>query len=121
MNIHKIRVESFEPYGLNKYKNFLSMEGLMSATSEEEVIGWAEGVLSSTDIDGNIAIFIHTAKDNMYAIVREYDWEEDNYYIDKYISEGDMDFFAMVDADLDLSAYGLIMQLNKTTWSIVNF
>lgn len=120
MKIHKIRVESFEPYGLNKYKNFLD-DNEFETYSEDEIVGWAEGILTDIEMDGNMAIFIHTSNDNMYAITKEYNWKDDVFYISKYIACDDLDFFAMLDADLNFTAYGLVMQLDKTHWSTICF
>ena len=120
MKIHKIRVESFEVYGLNKYKNFLD-DNTLKAHSEDEIVGWAEGVLTNTEIEEDMAIFIHTFNDNMYAIVKEYDWDEELFYINKFIACDDIDFFAQLDAQYNFACYGLIMQKDKTTWTIINF
>ena len=120
MNIYKIRVESFEPYGLNKYKNFLE-ENELQAYSEDEVVGWAEGILIGNDIEETMAIFIQAANGNMYAITKEYDWEEEYYYIERYLCCDNFDFLAMLDAELNFSSYGLIMQTGKTVWKIIAF
>ena len=120
MKIYKIRVESFEPYGLNKYKNFLD-EGSLSAHSEDEIIGWAEGILTNNGIDEDMAIFIHAFNDNMYAVVKEMNYEDEEFYITKIIGDGTLDFFAKLDADYNFACYGLIMQEDKTTWAIIDF
>jgi len=120
MKIHKIRVESFEPYGLNKYKNF--MDGnILKAYSEDEIVGWAEGILTSIDIEENLAIFIHADNDNMYAVTKTYDWEEDCFYIERYIADANLDFFAQLDAEMNFAGYALVMQTGKTKWSIITF
>jgi len=120
MNIYKIRVESFETYGLNKYKNFLD-ENELKAHSEEEVVGWAEGMLIGNEIEETMAIFIQAANGNMYAITKEYDWEDDCCYIEQYLCCDNLDFFAILDAELNFSKYALIMQASKTVWKIIIF
>lgn len=118
MKIHKIRVESFEPYGLNKYKNFLD-GNVFKAYIVDEIIGWAEGILTDIDIEEDLAIFIHADNDNMYAVAKIYDWEDEVFYIEKYMADANMDFFAQLDAEMNFAGYALVMQTGKTKWTVI--
>ena len=118
MNICKIRVESFEVYGLNKYKDFLEGDEL-NMDSAEDVIEWACNVLNEDPSESNMAVFIQASNDALYAVTKEVCEE----YVDifKYVIQDDLDYFAKLDAELNFSKYGLIMQVGKTTWRIIHF
>lgn len=120
MKIHKIRVESFEVYGLNKYKNFLDGDEL-TMNSVESVMEWAGNLLSEDETINNLAIFIQAMNDSMYAVTKEVDEDKGEYYIFNYVSQDNLDFFAQLDADYNFAYYALLMQLDKTTWKIIHF
>ena len=120
MKISKIRVESFEVYGLNKYKNFL--EGReMTMDDANAVIEWAGNLLSNDEEPKNMAIFIHTSNDVMYIVSKEMLEDGITFGVYNYTGQDDLDFFATIDAELNFASYGLIMQVGKTTWRIIQF
>ncbi len=120
MKISKIRVESFEVYGLNKYKNFLEGKE-MTMDDVESVIEWADDLLSEDEEIRNVAIFIHTSRDVMYAVTKEMQQDGITFGVYNYTCQEDLDFFAKLDAEIIFNNYALIMQVGKTTWRIVQF
>ena len=120
MNIRKIRVESFEVYGLNKHKNFLEGDE-MQIDSAEAMVEWADKLLSENEEAKNMAIFIHASNDVMYVVSKEMFEDGITFAVFNYTGQDNLDFFAMIDAELNFSKYGLIMQVGKTTWKIIHF
>lgn len=100
MNVIKTRVESFEPYGLNKYRNFIdSRTSLPIIEDREDLIDLCYQIMENSTCD-NCAIFIHYADDQVCVVL-----EDDYYYGDS------IDFFAQVDAELRLCCYALLMEV----------
>ena len=120
MKISKIRVESFEVYGLNKYKNFLEGEEMIM-NDVESVIDWAVDFLSEDKKIRNMAIFIHTSKDVMYAVTKEMEQDGTTFGVYNYTHQDDLDFFAQLDAEINFNNYALIMQAGKNIWRIIQF
>lgn len=108
MNVIKIRVESFEPYGLNKYRNFIDpATQLVGNYNAEEIIDLCQEIIRGGTCD-NCAIFIHFRNDQMCVVL------EDEYYYD----EG-LDYFAQADAELRLCCYALLMEVSPGQFVVI--
>lgn len=109
MNVIRTRVESFEPYGLNKYRNFIDPRTKLPIIEEkEELIDLCYQIIDSSTCD-NCAIFIHFADDQVCVVL-------DN----EYYYGGGIDFFAQIDAELRLCCYALLMELAPGEFVFIN-
>lgn len=135
----KVRVEAFEAYGLNSFRNFLiaphcdcgcSTPASLLLRTRKELFGFMGGmVLEHGDPDG--AIFAVGYDDKMYACMmnpRYEEWlltneEDEKTDIDPVIILGtqdlQMDFFKEIDAEFGLCCYGLIIETKPGHWHIV--
>lgn len=132
----KVRVEAFEAYGLNSFRNFLIAPQCECGTASlllktrKELFGFMGGmVLEHGDPDG--AIFAVGYDGKMYACMMNPKYEEwllineedEDTDIDPVIILGtqdlQMDFFKEIDAEFGLCCYGLIIETKPGQWHIV--
>lgn len=136
--IYKFRNKSFEGYGLNKFRNFLSApecdcgcggKGNLILDDVQDLFGFAYNVLADNEC-GCCAIFAHGMDDKMWAIIKLEDPSENYDYEKKYdpdenpisflgIDETDYEFFRELDAECNLHCYGLLVQNVNGSWDIV--
>lgn len=132
----KVRVEAFEAYGLNSFRNFLIAPQCECGTAflllgtRKELFGFMGGMVLEHG-DPNGAIFAVGYDGKMYACMMnpEYEkWlltneEDEETDIDPVIILGtqdlQMDFFKEIDAEFGLCCYGLIIETKPGQWHIV--
>lgn len=135
IDIIKYRSHSFRTYGLNEYKNVLQSGSIYEIEDEEELTGFLMNTVSSLNMIGS-AVFAYALNGQIYGAVCSlnedyYDEENDEYYeeddeedielrtiIEVMTSRklDDLDFCALLDADYDLCAYGMLVQQSDGKW-----
>lgn len=134
LTVNKIRLKSFEAYGLNNFRNFLcapecdcgcGKKASLVLENIEDMFGFANEMLAEHDCN-QCAIFAYAYNDEMFAIVKlddieGYDSNDPEEYPIKFlgIKETDMEFFKEIDAEFGLHCYGLIIQNSDGNWEII--
>lgn len=108
-----IRVYSFEPYGLNKYRNFLDEDYFI--LSDDGIINYCAEKLDDEIFSS--AIFIHRYDERMWMIM--FDEIEDKYSVME-ANMPSMDFFGLCDAQYRFFQYGLIFEVRPHVWKVID-
>ena len=117
------RIMTFASYGLNKHRNMLQRinMGDIYCKDLDNFIDILGEMLFNADCD-NCAIFFHSIDDMLYAAVKEWDIEIEDFSVTIYksLSRGQYDFFAATDGNFRFCCYGLLIETNNNEWRIVN-
>ncbi|MCQ2770960.1 MAG: hypothetical protein MJ236_04090 [Clostridia bacterium] len=117
----------FEPYGLNKYRNFLSAPTCecgcgtkvkLILHNSQELFNFAEKVLEEHGCSES-AIFAIDINGNMWVITYFPELDEDEPFSVLKMDESYMDFFAECDAEFRFCCYGLLVERKKCQWEII--
>lgn len=120
-----VRIYSFEPFGLNKYKNLLYAPECECGCGEKEKLflneyddlyQFAYNVLYN-DQSECCALFVDDFYD-MFAFIKNID-DEDNPLTIIYNDYKYLDFFAEIDAKFCFESYGLIMKTPYGNYRII--
>lgn len=117
----------FEPYGLNKFRNFLSSptckcgcggKSYIQLLTDEDLCDFAASVLEGNNCSESCVFAIdHIGK--MWAIVYMPEENEDEPFAIFSPHESYIDFFAECDAEFRLCCYALLIEREKGSWEII--
>ena len=110
-----IRINNFILYGLNRYRNFLFGEALLSLCDEDDVKEFCASVLHEYPFS-NTAIFCVFNDGMMLAVIKVSDDGERGKY--KFVAAKDMHFFAMLDGEFLFDTYALICEITPGNWVV---
>ena len=116
----------FEPYGLNKFRNFLSSptcdcgcggKGYLQLPTNKDLFEFAADMLDEYGCLKS-AVFAIDCSGKMWAVLYIPEDEEDPF---KLLSshESYIDFFAECDAEFRLCCYALLIEREKGSWEII--
>lgn len=109
-----IKMYCFEPYGLNRHRNFLECGFLKGDLTE--ILEYAADEIAESGCD-NCGVFVQTFDDEHILLTYSY---EDGGFITMQPQEEDNDFFALMDAQLRLCCYGLIIEMRPGVWRVID-
>lgn len=107
----------FEPFGLNKHRNFLPLFYLSFKGDFEALCEAAIEIFESYECKES-AIFAIDRKGDMYVLVAS-DEVEDAVDVLTPLNEKTMDFFAQVDAEYRFCCYGLMVERATGLWEVI--
>ena len=125
MNNYYMRLYSFEPYGLNKYRNFLETTECPCGCGNkasfifddfDELYEFAAGAIIEQDC--NCGIFVDSFF-NMIAFIKNPNMGSDEPVIVIIQDEKNLDFFAHIDAEFGLDIYGLMVEDTQGNYKII--
>lgn len=123
---YKFRNKSFSGYGLNKYKNFLQSPkcdcGCNSAVQllindKKQLFALMNDLLLDNECN-YCAIFAHLYNEEMIAAVK-YFTEEDNEEVKIFSTKDNIDFFQEFDGEINFHCYGLLIEVAKGKFEII--
>ena len=122
----KFRPEWFGAYGLDKNQNFLQAPLCECGCGEKaslvledikELFQFMNAILMENDCN-HCAIFVYAFDGCMYAALKVENETDDPVLFFK-IEESDLGFFREWDDELGLHCYGLIIEMRKGLWKII--
>lgn len=118
----------YEPYGLNKYRNFLSsplsnvygfgLKKMLQLESEQDVFDFASMALAEHDCPES-AVFTINCKGEMAIVMYFPNQDEEEPFAIMKARQSYMDFFAECDAEFRFCCYALLVEREKGSWEII--
>lgn len=122
----KYRAEWFAAYGLDVEKNFLQApvcecgcgeKAVLLLDDIKELFHFMYDVLMEYECE-HCAIFAHSFDGNKYAAIKT-DNDTDEPVLFFGVDEDYIDFFKEWDEELGLCCYGLLIEVNKGEWKVI--